>query len=128
MAITRLVSKGGGEIDVSLAERLHSFAGNEQHARHNAFADEGHAQHAAYAGGALERTKRVFRVALGIIDEHGCIREKYARAKRAPTGLVTNTQDRAAFLFGKTDTRHAEEFVAKTTMDDDNVGLAQTSC
>jgi len=40
---------------------------------------------------------------------------------------VTNTQDRAAFLFGKTDTRRAEEFLAKTTMDDDDVGLAQTS-
>ena len=70
----RLVSKGGGEIDVSLAERLHSFAGNEQHARHNAFADEGHAQHASHADPAREGAKSVFRIALGVIDEHGRIR------------------------------------------------------
>ena len=69
-----LVCKGGGEIDVSLVERLHSLAGDEQQTGHDALADEGHAQHAAYAGGALERTKSVLRVALGIIDEHGRIR------------------------------------------------------
>src|SRR6266403_5448814 len=69
-----LVGKGGGEVDVSLVERLHSFAGNEQHTRHDAFAHQRYAQHAAYAGGALERPKSVFRVALGIINEHGCVR------------------------------------------------------
>jgi hypothetical protein len=40
---------------------------------------------------------------------------------------VINIQDRAALLFGKTETRYAGELLAKTTVDDRDVGLAQTS-
>src|SRR6202043_1688438 len=89
---------------------------------------QGPAQHASHADPALERAKGVFRIALGVIDEHGRIFEKDARTKGSATRLVSDVHDSTVVIFRQTEARRTLKTVTNTTMDDDDVGLAQTSC
>ncbi len=123
-----MVGEGGSQIDVLPDERLHSLSGHKEHASHDALAEEGYAQHAAYAGSALERAKGVFLIALGVVNEHGRMRQQDTCAKRPATRLVVHILNRAALLFGETDACHALEIVPKTTMDHGDIGFAQTGC
>ena len=80
-------------------ERLHPLAENQQQTDRGALARQGNTQHASHADPALEGAKGVFRIALGVIDEHGCIFEKDARAKRPAAGLVIDFHDRTVVFF-----------------------------
>src|SRR6202171_5636033 len=121
-----LVGERRGQIDMPLGKRPNPLTGYQQQTDRDVLAHEGYPQHAADASPASKGVEGVFRIALGVFNKYRCLLQKDARPKRSATRFVIDFQDRAAFLFGETETRDALEIVAKTPVDDNDVGLAQT--